>query len=272
MNTSDWSWASKNGVTGGLLYEPGNWGDILKCSWAITISCWLVKNGVGAFRYADPFAGAPVYPLSEGSSRRLEPFANSALTSVLAPFLFEDLWPSTASVVLQATQGAENATYTVYDRDAARRSAWESSPQTIILPLQSGYDVLTCTMPGSEGLLLLDPYDLLADWREIMDSLLKAAESTSLLLYIYNRSARGAEHLRNYRDFRNALQDGLGAHPKLLGRIPADAFLPNAHHEMIWIPSTWAMSVYDYDKLEDSLCALTRRIDDVIRDAGRIER
>src|SRR5262245_14809337 len=56
-----------------LLYEPGNWGDILKGLWAVLAARAIIQaRGRNELRYFDPFAGSPTYPLVEASRRRLE--------------------------------------------------------------------------------------------------------------------------------------------------------------------------------------------------------
>lgn len=53
----------------GLLYEPGNWGDVLKGTWAAVTAGVLAAaiEDHRPLRYLDPFAGMPTY--SSGSWR-----------------------------------------------------------------------------------------------------------------------------------------------------------------------------------------------------------
>ena len=51
----NWNWKSRDGNQGGLLYESGNWGDLLKMLWLKAVLDW--KSSVAdSVPYFDPFA------------------------------------------------------------------------------------------------------------------------------------------------------------------------------------------------------------------------
>ncbi|MBN2711082.1 MAG: hypothetical protein JXR97_01410, partial [Planctomycetes bacterium] len=66
---SEWGWKPKDAESTRLLYEPGNWGDILKAGWVDIATAYIAKNA-GPFRYLDLFAGARTYPVTKKTADR----------------------------------------------------------------------------------------------------------------------------------------------------------------------------------------------------------
>src|SRR5262249_35583109 len=86
-----------------LLYEPGNWGDILKGLWAIVATRAIIEErGLKKLHYLDPFAGAPTYPLVEASRHRLEGLPLEGLKKLQEPYRARGLMASTAVLVRDA--------------------------------------------------------------------------------------------------------------------------------------------------------------------------
>jgi len=200
-----------------LRYEPGNWGDVLKGTWAVTVARALPPG----FRYLDPFAGAPDYPLLAPVAARLaslpedQPFVRAQ-----APWLRQGLLASTATLV-QALGGKAE----VFDLDPERRARWSQA-----LRLQDATDAL-----GREtDFLLWDPYDYAERWSEWAAELARAARHHPVLIYLYNKACRGVSQTRQYESMRRRFE-GL---PVLAGRIPSDERLPRAWHEMLLVDGT----------------------------------
>jgi hypothetical protein len=88
--------------------------------------------------------------------------------------------------------------------------------------------------PTPAHLLIVDPYDLFDHWGALRNLLAKASSLCPTLVYLYNKSPRGAGYFDQYR----RLLAGLGqALPRgvsgIVGRVPSDARLPRAWHEVV---------------------------------------
>ncbi|MDR3210462.1 MAG: hypothetical protein LBU79_00910 [Planctomycetota bacterium] len=232
MADSDWTWKERDGGSGRLLYEPGNWGDLLKNLWVFLVLQWLLEVRPGQdTSYSDPFAGAPAYPLTRNTVKRL---AGTGIGKqpVFAAFFERGLWPSAASLARCLTRGVCQ----VYDQEAGRRDEWRSQAGFSLVEVADGWEWLAQT-PTGKGFWLVDPYDFLAVWEEWLPSLLTLAKHATVQLYVYNRSAGGGAQLANYRRFRAALEEGRDGLGYLRGRLASDAFLPRAHHEVFLLPA-----------------------------------
>ncbi len=268
--TPSWSWKPKDADSANLLYEPGNWGDLLKGAWVVEAAGWLLAQFTRlACQYVDPFAGAPAYPLTAGTRARLAAVGPGRLAEVAEDFIEKGIWPSAAALV--AAVSAEKAEIRVFDNDPERRQSLAECPNFTVLDGEDGWEIATRRAPGERGLVLIDPYDFLKEWQTRLEGVLALAEKTSVLVYIYNRSARGREEFRQYRDFRNALDSQRGEKPKLLGRVAADSFLPAAHHEMLFLPGPACYEHDESDSLIEALAAVTVKLDRVIRAGGVVE-
>lgn len=197
---SQWSW--KDPVEGSLplRYEPGNWGDILKGEWLLH---WMEERNTD-FVYVDPFCGQPDYPLTEATRRRLEQCPAVLYRSHLGT----ELLSSASLVAAQARRKGLQVTLHTSDKEA--------SPD-----LQATREC---------DLLLFDPYDFFENWPQWNDLLLEASRHRDVLIYLYNKSPRGASQFRQYQALRQRWQD----RPLLVGRLAADALLPRAWHE-VWL-------------------------------------
>lgn len=229
--TTQWNWKNKDGSTPGLLYESGNWGDLLKMLWLRTVLSWK-RLHFGTVNYIDLFAGDVAYPLTPKARHRIRQTGFNHFNFLLEDYLKHDLWPSAAS----GARFIVNGKFEIFDADTERRGKWENTPNTTILNGDSGWDILASQQPDPQGIWLVDPYDFLAEWREHLPMLVEKSRTTTILLYLYNRSAKNESAFKNYRDFKNALED-LNPGPKRLGRVPADPFLPRSHHEIMFLAS-----------------------------------
>ncbi|MCC8190234.1 MAG: hypothetical protein LIP77_06295 [Planctomycetes bacterium] len=244
MAMASWNWKGKDGGGGTLLYESGNWGDILKMLWLLAIIAWRQQGGA-PIRYFDPFAGEVRYPLGRAYASRIRQAGLSELDGLAAPFLQAARWPSCAAAARFLIPGPVE----VFDADPERRARWRQVPGVTVLDGTSGWEILARREPDPDGLWLVDPYDFLAEWRQHLDHLMATTRTCSVLLYLYNRSARSAEAFRDYRAFRSALDEACGERPKWLGRVAADAFLPRSHHEVLFLPG-------ESDRAREDLAAL----------------
>lgn len=220
----------------GLLYEPGNWGDLFKGVWIERILEAFPAGG--SHLLVDPFAGRPVYPLVPDTARRLEFAFPAGPPGALEPLLREGELPSSARW-LMAAGAARNQEWQaeVFDLAPAAREAWQSVPGVRLLDLRDGAEALSVPVCRRASLVLFDPYDLFDRWSSWLGDLLEIARETPLVLYIYNKAPRGAGHFRKHRDLRKALHRGVEAHEgrtgMILGRCPADATLPRAFHDLV---------------------------------------
>lgn len=266
----DWSWKNKDGTSPGLLYESGNWGDLLKLLWVKAVIDWKGRNGREPVDYFDPFAGDVFYPFTSKARYRIGQIGGDGFAFLEEQFLGHDLWPSAAAAACLCAGGRVD----VFDADAGRRDNWSAMSAewpplsgAAVLEGDSGWELLRGREPAPNAVWLVDPYDFLAEWRDFLPLVLEKARAVTLLLYLYNRSAKGDAQFRNYRDFKNALADGRSPRPKRLGRVAADVFLPNSHHEMLFLPSDADLS---RDDVGDVLRALAGRADELSRGFARV--
>jgi hypothetical protein len=238
--SSHWNWKVADRDANArlaMLYEPGNWGDVLKGIWAVTVARQLIEAGRRKdLRYLDPFAGAPTYPLTEGARGRLKQLAGTELAALQAPFATRGILASTGRLVLAAAEAAGAAAeLEVFDLDPERREAWAQLPSATVLPARSGLAALhgVPQRKPPPALVLVDPYDFLAEWKDLLPAAAAAAQVATVLVYVYNRAPRSAGHWNEYRRFRDRLTAARRGAGFLLGRAPSDARLPRAYHEVL---------------------------------------
>ena len=231
--SDSWRWKAKESGPSGTLYEPGNWGDLLKGAWILAVAAALGRRAE-TLETVDPFAGMPEYPLAPASLKRIESLPNGPLVQILQEWTERNAWPGSTSIARHGAGGRVRAS--VFDSDEERLQAWGETGSADTLDGEDGYAVAGAHCPGETGLLVIDPYDFLKDWRAQTARIAELGTKTTVLLYIYNRSARGRAHLRRYRDFRNRFDELWGGAPRIFGRVPADGFLPVSHHEMHLLP------------------------------------
>lgn len=235
MASEAWNWKNKDGSKPGLLYESGNWGDILKLLWLTEILAWK-QNRVGFVNYFDPFAGDVHYPLGARTRYRITRGFPEGFALAANPFIKNGWWPSAASLAVGLCTPT-GGTVEIWEADDARRGNWEAVEEVRVLDGSDGWELVRARQPDPDAVWMIDPYDVIADWRRQLSAVIEKSRSTTILLYLYNRSGKGEAHFREYRAFRNALDDARGDLPKRVGRVASDAFLPQCHHEMFFLPS-----------------------------------
>ncbi|MCK6470449.1 MAG: hypothetical protein L6R28_01775 [Planctomycetes bacterium] len=251
----------------GLLYEPGNWGDVLKGTWACQVADAVAKsNAKGIAILYDPFAGAPDYPLTQETQKRFDSLPESLFKAAQRSFVERERWASTASVV-QASLALWNYgnQLAVFDADDERRAAWRGRPGVSIFPFTSGLEVLqrvggelTPDFSAKQLVVLVDPYDLFDRWGVFLDAAQNLAQRCPVLLYLYNKSPRGTGYADQYGRFRIALANRFrdcGVKVRL-GRLPSDLKEPRAYHEVVLA----APSNYPRTAFEDELRAATEAL------------
>jgi len=234
-----WRWRPKStrpAPEARLLYEPGNRGDVLKAAWLLPIAEALGSSRSGA-AIIDVCAGAPSYPLTDPArSRRAR--CPDPLAQALRAAAGEDQWPASglfaASVCAHA--GA-TVRLSVFDRDCDRRAAWAGLEGVEVLTGEDGAAILTgggSTAPPQEAdLVLIDPYDFFHRWGHWRSAIEAWAPRVPVLVYIYDKSLRGAGHVDQAQRLRAALASLAPARPRI-GRLAADSEAPRGVHE-VWL-------------------------------------
>ena len=269
MANVSWTWKGKDGSRGRLLYEPGNWGDLLKLVWLEAFFSWHIgRPGSGFIEYLDPFAGAVDYPLGKRSGNRFHQAELAGMRLVRETFLDHGRWPSSAMVVKTLFP---DVAMTIFDADPERLESWSAIDGATCAGVASGWELLETAVPGSDALWLVDPYDFIAEWRERLPLLEKIAGKATLFVYIYNRAARGPEAFAEYRAFRNALDDSAAFAGKRIGRVASDAFLPRAHHEVLFLPSRGIAEDRSYSSLVSRLEEAVTELGQAVFRAGAFD-
>lgn len=273
QSPDSWQWKIADAQTNERLrlrYEPGNWGDVLKGAWAMAMARFVAAARPGTpLHYLDPFAGAPTYPLAPAARARLAMISGQAFAQAQAPYCARSEVASTALLVRDEVlrQGGSVVLH-VLDRDPARQAAWSTIPQAVPLQYPGGAEALaawSCLPPP--GCVLIDPYDLLDRYTEILPQAMARATESCVLFYLYNKSPRSGGHWRGYRALRRTLERATPTAVRwILGRIPADAILPRAFHEVILAGPEASVS-----PLAPQLRELTERLGDQIARAGAFE-
>ena len=250
-----WTWrvgSPQQNADLGLLYEPGNWGDILKGTWAGLIAARIPAGEEGRpLLVLDPWCGAPEYPLLEASARRLDWLGSCTFIDLQRSWLEERKVASTGLLVRESLRARGlKVRLEVFDSDPARLGKWGAVEDAGSLSITSGEQAL---QDDGADLVLVDPYDYLAGWEETLPLLAGLARSAVVLVYIYNRSPRGGEPTRNYERFRRELDKTGCAY--LSGRIGSDIILPRAFHEMLLLAPPAFIS-----SLEGELGKATRQL------------
>ncbi|MEC9032409.1 MAG: hypothetical protein VYB15_11035, partial [Planctomycetota bacterium] len=185
-----WSWrvsTAEENAGLGLLYEPGNWGDILKGTWARIVTSLLpLEASHQRVTCLDPWCGAPDYPLLETTARRLDELGNCRFIDSQRAWLEKGRLASTGSLIRQGLLERElQVELRVFDSDPDRLGKWSAVPGTKTLSISSGEESLK---ESEAELVLVDPYDFLASWEESLPLLDELAKSSTVLVYIYNRA------------------------------------------------------------------------------------
>ncbi len=259
-----WNWKNKDGASGGLLYASGNWGDVLKMMWLLAIIAWKKENVTESVNYFDPFAGDVHYPVSEKTLRRIKRCDSARLAPLGNAFVDNGLWPSAASGARAVAGGSID----VWDADPGRRDNWRNTPGVTVATEGDGWRLLRERAPDPRAVWLLDPYDFLAEWREHLPLVAETSRTTSILLYLYNRSAKSDAAFRDYRACKTALEERRGDLPKRVGRAAADVFLPRSHHELWFLPSGDDANAPGFESLLGDLAASAASLDEIIRRSG----
>lgn len=265
-----WSWKVPDPSANrdlNLLYEPGNWGDILKGSWAAILAARLARQLEADKEWScvDPFAGAPTYPLVEASRHRLELIPWNAYAGGQAPFLAQGQLGSTASLVREvASLAGSSPRLEVFDLSPERRAKWEAEGGARVLDADRGESVLQAiALPGAwPALLLIDPYDFFDRARELLPLLPPEGAQSATLIYAFNRAPRGGEYLRKDAELKAALR----RRRALIGRVPSDAGLARAYHEVYLLGPAALL-----DELEGELRRETELLAERIVQGGAFE-
>ncbi len=267
MAGDNWKWKGKDGNASGLLYESGNWGDLLKMLWVAAVLEWKAKKmSPSRIDYFDPFAGQASYPLGAKTLFRYRQARLDELAFINAPYIDQARWPSSASAALLLDKGKVE----VFEANADRLGSWADSGATV-LDGASGWELAAERETDPGAVWLLDPYDFLAEWREWLPMVADKARTVTTLVYIYNRAAGKPEQFAEYRAFRNRLDDMRGDMPKRFGRAASDAFLPRAHHEMLLLPGAADADAGDFAVLSAELEARTEKLAAAVARAGAFD-
>jgi hypothetical protein len=257
----DWTWRIEDRDKSRelrLRYEPGGYGDLLKAVWMAEI---VEALAVPSLRIADPFAGAPDYPATERALATLE-LGSDRVRRLQAPFVEKGRVASTMGMLVK---GGSPITGLVFDLDEERRDAWRAISGAEVLAVEDGWDALADL---HADLVLVDPYDLHRRSDAVPRLAALVASGAHVVCYLYNRASQGVPHLRAYEQLRREL--ATISEPALVGRLPTDAVLPRAWHELLLFRSRGGRAPIG-DGILATISAETRRIAAAIAGAGAVE-
>jgi hypothetical protein len=261
MRDTGWSWKAGDAQPN-LRYEPGSWGDLFKSAWAVEVALALAGP---APTLLDPFAGAPEYPFVAASEGRLEGLPAAELLRRVEPYRVRGRFPSTARLVLDCWEGGRAW---VYDKDPLRLAAWRKQEQVEALTLADGAEALTSPPARDPTLVIVDPYDFFERFEQLLPQALGCAPRSATLLYLFNKSPRAVKARRRYGDLRRKLARVLESDERglLVGRIPSDAVLPRAYHELLLIAPVPLL-----ERVRDPLAVLARDLATHLATRGAFE-
>jgi hypothetical protein len=229
--SDDWKWRDPDhGLNPQLRlkYEPGGWGDVLKGEWAISIVEDLRSRLNVPLTYVDPFAGARSYAITPAVRARLWPPTESSPSLRYFESQDESEIYSTAGLIERLCQGAWQPFLAEIDQQ--RRATWPAcsdlSPEALL------------TQSESAHLVMWDPYDFHHHWSTWLPRLQSRARQQVVMIYLFNRAPQGVSQMRQYE----SLLSRLGREDLCLGRVPADARLPRAYHEVIVLGANFLSS------------------------------
>jgi len=245
-----WSWKDADRALNpalNLLYEPGNWGDVLKGLWAVELVPRLKETCAGRLRILDPYSGALDYPCTEATRKRLGGAGPSSFRRWQRDYLKRGRLASTGRLLQEACRHHAMDSHTVIaEIDQERRATWhgevECDPRT---PLE-----LLVGAGQKFDLVCWDPYDFFEQWSHSLPALWEVARHIPGLVYLYNKSPRGVQQMRNYEQLRRRIPS-----PALFGRVPSDGLLPRAFHETILLAPAAIL-----DQVEEPLREVSRKL------------
>lgn len=234
LPSSPWSWKPgglERSEHPRLLYEPGSWGDVLKGTWAELTIRAITRRGA-SLRCVDPFAGSATYPAAEAVRERAEWLGRGPWVRAQEPFLARGMIASTSRILCDvALEIGATVKLSVFDADPSRLASWselDCSAEIDALAIGDGADAIG---DADADLVLVDPYDFVGRAADLLPRVLAQRKRSTVLVYLFNRAPRGGGHERTYRAVREKLAREKGA--LLVGRIPSDAILPRAWHEVL---------------------------------------
>lgn len=271
---SEWVWKPKQGrgpKGSELLYEPGNWGDVLKGAWALEVLESCLRGGAMG-HLVDAYAGRPSYPVSEVARDRIVGLGEGdAYRLAQQQHLAHGRIASTGLLMIERLESAGLAPRVrAFDQDPDRRAAWaERDEVSVPQDIESGVELLGLVAASHEehDLVLVDPYDFFDHWGAMEGTLATLAERGPVLIYHLNKAPRGAGHLDQYerllRGLSRALPQGASG---CVGRVPSDERLARGWHEMILLgPRS------DVDASRDRLEAISRHLTRQVSAPGAFE-
>ncbi len=267
-NPAAWTWRApdQGAEDAGLLYEPGNWGDALKGSWALVVLRSLLESAIPKpLRYLDVCAGAPTYPLSDAADRRMDRLGGGVFYDAQAAFREQRRLASTGLLIHEecAAVGVEHELQ-VFDADPDRREKWKCLENVRVLGVSSGEEALG---PDVADFILVDPYDFFDHWGQWLPRAVEAARRALVLIYLYDKSPRGPGFLDQYRRLQAQLRSAVGRDVGAVrGRIASDAVRPRAYHEVVLLAPAERVR-----PLKTALAAETRALARAVADDGAFE-
>lgn len=253
-----WSWKDGDVALNpelNLLYEPGNWGDILKSLWAVEV----VSKLAGELCVLDPFSGALDYPCTDATRARLKGSALAPFRTLQKDYLKRARLASTGRLIQDAARQRGLPVHSVIaEVDPARRATWDGQAEPSEKP---ALDLLNQASKRFQ-LIHWDPYDFFEQWSHALPRLSDAGHKIPVLIYVYNKAPRGVGQMRNYQQMRERIQGSA-----LFGRVPADGFLPRAFHEMILLAPPALL-----ESVAGTLSALTAKLHRHITDPSCFEK
>ena len=274
-----WFWKSPDALEGtadgtgpGLLYEPGNWGDLLKAAWTARIIDTICRESSSRpVSIIDPFAGRPDYALVESTRTRLARIDDDVLLDAVRADLEAGRWPSTARLALGRVQSnGERAALAVFDLEPEFRTAWNDVAVARVIEAKTGLDLLASDDARDADFVLVDPYDLFDHWKQVISLVVPLSTTTPVLCYLFNKSPRSEATAQYYGALRRALLAGLeataGTATGLLGSVPSDTIRPRSRHEVILLGHAALV-----ESLRESLREATKSVGKAIGSPGHIE-
>jgi hypothetical protein len=243
-----------------MKYDAGNIGDILKHSWLIEVTEWLLKQKEKRdFHYADVFCGCYSYTVKPFIKERISKFfQDTRLCQIQEKFLKNGEYLGSVGIVNQICRCYSiKPEIFIFDKDKSKMETFPIEIPFQKLSIIDGYQILE----GEEiyDLILIDPYsDFIPNSKKYLKKLINKSEHSSIIIFILNWASKVSSYNKFFEQLKEATK--LKSIHAILGRIPTHPFKKGEekyHFEILFIPKKTIRNKFFIEEIFAKLSNLT---------------